>query len=160
MLVAEAGPSRKTLHDHVDGLQFTVAAYDEVMLMDSGYFKPNDFTLPETSHPQSHNVLLIDGKGAPDKGLLTAFGDTDAFLEHPIDGGWISAAEARESYEGHTIVRTLALVRDGWFVVSDTVTADAAGDHAYRWRVHPYAGGDTMGTVAIDGDTLHVVRNA
>lgn len=159
MLVAEPGPARKTLHDHVDGLQFTIAAYDEVLLMDSGYYKVNDFTLPETAHPESHNVLLIDGKGAPDKGLLTDFGDTDAFLEHTLDAGWISTAEARESYEGHTIVRSLALVREGWFVVADTVTADGPGTHRFQWRVHPYAGGDTDGTVGIDGDTLHVARH-
>lgn len=158
MLVAEAGPARKTLHDHVDGLHITVAAHGEVLLMDSGYHKASDFNLPETSPAEAHSVILVDGVGAPPKGLLIDFGDEDAFLEHTLDAGWIASAEARQSYQGHTIVRSMALVRDTYFVVADVLAADDGATHAYQWRLHPYAGEDTGGVLGLDGAALTVDR--
>ena len=145
LLVAEHGAARKTLHDHVDGTSFSLAAYGEYLLLDPGYYKPNEQDVSVTADADSHNVILIDGQGAPDKGLLTNFGDTDAFLENTLDGEKIAYAEARESYEKTTIERSLVFVRQRYFVVADRLSTEATKPREHRWRVGGWAGYDIGG---------------
>ena len=151
MLMAEHGSARKTLHDHVDALSFQVAAYGEYLLMDTGYYKPVPYNNARTANATGHNVVLIDGQGAPDKGLLTNFGDADAWLEHPLIGGVVEVAEARQAYEDAEIVRTMAFVDDRYFVVADRVDSERE-PREHRFRVHGWAGFDSSGTFDLIDD--------
>ncbi len=159
MLMAEHGSARKTLHDHVDATSFQVAAYGEYLLMDTGYYKPVDYNNARTAQATGHNVVLIDGQGAPDKGLLTAFGDADAWLEHPLLGGVVESAEARQSYEDAEIVRTMAFVDGRYFVIADRIASDRE-PREHRFRVHGWAGFDSGGTFALSADRATWEREA
>ena len=151
LLVAESGSARKTLHDHVDGTSLTLAAYGEYLLIDTGYYKPNDLNNSLTAHAPSHNVILIDYKGAPDTGLLTNFGDADAFLENPLDGTLFDYAEAWQSYEDNAIERSVVLVRNRYGVVADRLSTALTDPREYRFRLHGNAGRDAGGTFTLAG---------
>lgn len=151
LLVAEHGSARKTLHDHVDGTSFSLAAYGEYLLLDPGYYKPNELDNAVTAHDDAHNVVLIDGQAvAPDKGLLTNFGDADAFLENVVDGDGLEYAEARQAHDGQEVLRSVVMVDGRWFVVADQLAA--AGDHEFRWRLGGNAGFTAGGTFALRSD--------
>ncbi|MBW2455780.1 MAG: heparinase II/III family protein [Deltaproteobacteria bacterium] len=145
LLVAENGPARKTLHDHVDGTSFTLAAYGEYLLLDPGYYKPDDMDNAVTAHGDSHNLILIDGQGPPDKGLLIDFGDADAFLENTLDGEALAYAEAHESYRDSTIERSVVFVRDRYFVVADRLSTTHGTARTHAWRLGGWAGLDVEG---------------
>jgi len=144
MLRCENGPVHMTVHDHVDDTAFQLYAFGEYLAIDTGYYKPNELDNSQTAHAWNHNLVLIDGKGPPDKGLLTNFGDTDCFLENTYDGDVFDYAEARTSYENTGVIRSALFVRNRYAVVSDFL--DASATHEYKFRVHGYGGYDSGGT--------------
>lgn len=153
--VAEAGASRKTLHDHVDGTSFSLAALGEYLLIDPGYYKPNSLDNARTAHSPAHNVVLIDGRAAPDKGLLTNWGDADAELVGLFeeDAGH-AASLARQSYQDSTVERTVAMVDGRFGVVLDRVTTTATEAREHRFRLHGNGGyGDGTFALRADGAT-------
>ena len=145
MLIAEHGAARQTLHDHVDGTSFQVAAYGDYLLVDTGYYKPDELDNARTADAPSHNVLLIDGQGAPEKGLLTDFGDADAWLEHTAEDPLIEWADARMTYEQTELVRGAALVRGRYFIIADRLDTALETAREHRWRLHLNAGLDAGG---------------
>ena len=152
LLVGENGSARKTLHDHVDGTSFSMAAYGEYLLLDPGYYKPNSLDNAVTAHDDAHNTLAIDGEGAPDKGLLTDFGDTDAWIVNGHDGTAFDYAEAHQSYQDHDIERSAVMVDDRYFVVADRLSSPNDGVHGYRWRLNGYAGYTSGGTFTLGAE--------
>ncbi|MCG8421812.1 MAG: heparinase II/III-family protein [Proteobacteria bacterium] len=150
LLVAEAGSVRKTIHDHVDGTSFTLAAYGEYLLIDTGYHKPDQLMNARTADAPSHNVILIDGKGAPRKGLLTNFGDTDAFLRNTHDSDVFDYAEAWQTYEGTEIQRSVLFARGRYGVVADRLSSTMTAAREHRWRLHGNAGHDAGGSFRIE----------
>lgn len=152
LLVAEADSARKTIHDHVDGTSFSLAAYGEYLLIDTGYYKPNSLNNARTANAPAHNVILIDGQGAPDKGLLTNFGDTDSFLRNTLDGDVFDYAEAHETYEMTDIERSAVFVRDRYAVIADRLTTTSTDVREHAWRLHGNAGRDAGGTFSIGAD--------
>lgn len=155
LLVAEHDSARKTLHDHVDGLSFSLAAFGEYLLLDPGYYKPSDLDNAVTADADSHNVILVDGQGAPDKGLLVIWGDTDAYLGASYDSGGSGGdglvyAEASEDYQGVSFHRGLLMVRDRYVLVLDRTEGD--GDsHDFSWRLGGWAGYDAGGSFSPGG---------
>jgi hypothetical protein len=145
LLVAENGATRKTLHDHVDGTSFSLAAYGEYLLLDPGYYKPNELDNALTADGGSHNTILIDGQGAPDKGLLAEFGDTDAFLRNTVDGDRLAYAEAHQSYESTDIERSVVFVDQRYFVVADRLSTSHTAPRRHSWRLGGWAGLDIGG---------------
>lgn len=155
LFIAEQGAARKTLHDHVDGLSFTYAAYGEYLLLDPGYYKPNELDNARTADALAHNVILVDGQGAPDKGLLTVWGDADAWLQGADrvgpPGEGLSWTQAWQEYEGLRFHRDLLLVRDRYLLVLDRIDpAEAEGAapaaRELSWRLSGYAGYDAGGS--------------
>jgi len=152
LLVAEAGSARKTLHDHVDGLSFSMAAYGEYLLVDPGYYKPLELTLTINSQAYAHNLVLVDGRGAPNKGLLFDFGDADAFLRNTWDGDLVDYAEAHQTYREVDFERSVAMVRDRYFVVADRLSTEVSEPREYSWRLGGYAGYGSGGTFTLHSD--------
>lgn len=153
LFVAEQGAVRKTLHDHVDGLSFSLAAFGEYLLMDPGYYKPSDLDNAVTGDADAHNVILVDGQGAPDKGLLYLWGDADAYMQ----SGWsdgsggsaLSLAQAQQSYEGVAFTRALLLVRGEYLLVLDRLDLEEGRedtDRSFSWRLGGNAGFDAGGS--------------
>jgi len=158
LLVADHGPARKTVHNHADGASFALSAYGEDLLIDTGYYKPNPMQNPLTTNALSHNVILIDGVGAPKRGVLNSWGDTDAFLEDTKDGAKIAWAQARISYEKAEIRRGIAFARQRYFVVADRIASAVATPRTFQWRAHLWAGFDAGGTYTLAGNRLTLER--
>ncbi len=152
LLIAEHGAARKTLHDHVDGTSFTLAAYGEYLLLDPGYFKPNELDNARTAHSPAHNLVLIDGIAAPDKGLPTNFGDADAWLANEILDGRLEYVEAHQEYQDSRVERSVVLVEGRWFLIADRITTEATASREHRWRMSGYAGRTSGGTFTLRGD--------
>ncbi len=150
ILMGENGAARKTVHDHPDGTSFVMAAYGELLLTDTGYYKPNSLQNPVTAVPGSHNLILIDGKGTPAKGLLTDWGDADAFIKNTVDGRALAYAESHQSYQDTEIVRGVAFIRGRYFVIADQLSSDVNTEREYRFRLHAFAGRDLDGSVRLD----------
>jgi len=153
LLVGESGPARQAIHDHVDSTSFSLAAYGEYLLLDPGYYKPSENDNAETAQSWAHNVVLIDGRSAPDKGLLTNFGDSDAAIRHANEWTRLAYAEAHQTYQETTIERSVAFVRDRYFVVGDRLATTESSTRSHAWRLGGYAGFESGGTfeVRIDG---------
>jgi hypothetical protein len=149
-LMAEAGSSRKTIHDHVDSTSFGLAAFGEYLLIDSGYHKPNPAANAVTADAPSHNVILIDGQGAPKKGLLTQFGDVDAELRNTLDGQVFDYAEGWQRYQETAIERSLVFVRSRYAVVADRLTTAVTSAREHRFRLHGNAGLDAGGVFRVE----------
>jgi hypothetical protein len=152
MFLGESGAARKTLHDHADGTSFAMAAYGEYLLLDAGYYKPNALDNAVTADAPSHNVILIGGQGAPERGLLNDFGDTDAFMGLFVDTASLDHVEVTQSYLQTTIHRSMLLVRNRYVVVADRLDTTAASPREHSWRVNGFAGYDSGGSYALDGD--------
>ncbi|MGK3996710.1 heparinase II/III domain-containing protein [Sorangium sp. So ce1024] len=152
LLVAEHGSARKAIHDHVDGTSFSLAAYGEYLLIDPGYYKPDALDNAKTSQSPSHNVILIDGRSAPDKGLFNNFGDADAWIRNTHDGDVIEYAEAHQDYQDTHVERSVAFVDGRYFVVGDRLTTTHPAARAHAWRLHGYAGLTSGGTFELLAD--------
>ncbi|MEE2756903.1 MAG: heparinase II/III family protein [Myxococcota bacterium] len=158
ILMGESGAARKTVHDHPDGTSFVLAAYDELLLTDTGYYKPNSLQNPVTAVPGSHNLILIDGEGAPAKGLLTDWGDADAFIKNTVDGRALAYAESHQNYQGTDVVRGVAFVRGRYFVMADQLSSNVEVEREYRFRLHAFAGRDLDGSVSLDEFGPHIQK--
>jgi hypothetical protein len=160
LFLGESGPARKTLHDHADGTSYAMAAYGEHLLLDAGYYKPNANDNAVTADAPSHNVILIDGQGAPVRGLLNDWGDADASLDRFVDGPGIDYAEVSQSYQQATIRRSMVLVRNRYAVVADRVETLVNGPREHTWRVNGFAGQDSGGSYALDANGATFQRAA
>jgi hypothetical protein len=152
LLVAEHGSARKTVHDHVDGTSFTMAAYGEYLLIDTGYYKPSPTANALTANSPSHNLVLIDGIAAPDKGLLDNFRDADAWLRNTFDGDRVEYAEAHQEYQDATVVRSVVFVDGRYFVLGDRVETAVAEPRVHTYRLHGHAGYDVGGLFELRAD--------
>ena len=158
ILMGENGAARKTVHDHTDGTSFVMAAYGDMLLMDTGYYKPNSLQNAVTSAAGSHNLILIDGQGAPTKGLLTDWGDADAFIENTVDGDDLAFAESRQNYQNTEVIRGVTFARERYFIVADRLNAEDDEERTYQFRLHAYAGKDVPGTVTLEQHGPHIVK--
>ena len=149
ILMGENGSARKTVHDHTDGTSFVMAAYGELLLIDTGYYKPNDFQNAVTAGAGSHNLILVEGDEVPEKGLLNDWGDADAFIENTLDGTAIAYAESRQDYPNTEVVRGVAFLRERYFVVVDRLESQDGVEREYRFRLHAHAGHDLDGNVIL-----------
>jgi hypothetical protein len=152
LLVGEHGPARRALHDHVDGTSFSMAAYGEYLLIDPGYYKPGELANAETAQSTAHNVVLINGRSAPDKGVLTNFGGADSYLRHPHVWDDLAYAESHQTYQETSVQRSVAHVRGRYFLVGDRLSTTHAEARTHAWRLGGYAGFDAGGTFEVYPD--------
>lgn len=146
LFLAEHGDVRKTLHDHVDSLSFQIAAYGEYLIIDPGYYKPSALNNATTADSWAHNLLLIDGRTAPDKGIFEDFGDADAFFGETHDGERLDYAEAWQEYQDTRVDRAVAMIDERYFIVADELTTTALDVREHAFRVNGWAGFDSGGS--------------
>ena len=159
LLVAESGASRKTLHDHADGLSVSVAAYGEYLLVDPGYYKLGDLELPITAQPEAHNLPLIDGVGGPDKGLLTNWGDVDTQLGQLSVEGRVEAVSASKTWADTTVTRWLLQVDGRYHVVVDQPVTTVTEPRSYAVRWGGNAGFSVGGSYEVSSPTARFTRD-
>lgn len=152
LLLGEQGPSRRAIHDHVDGTSFSMAAYGEYLLLDPGYYKPDNLANAKTAQSWAHNVVLIDGRSAPDKGLLTSFGDADAFIRNPHSWDDLAYAESHQTYQETTVQRSVVFVRGRYFAVGDRLSTTHTSARTHAWRLGGYAGFEAGGAFTVYPD--------
>lgn len=124
---------RYETYSHGDSGHFVLAAWDEVLAADSGY---DHWQSRDYYDAEFHNVILIDGQG-PQR-------DTPGKMSDVRIEGPLRHATMTTSYQGCTVRRTLALVRDRYVVLLDRISADA--EHDYAWQLRSTCPPETPGT--------------
>jgi hypothetical protein len=162
LFTCESGAARKTLHDHVDGLALQLDAYGESLLVDPGYYKPNELDNALTADAGSHNVHLVDGAGAPDKGLLNDWGDADCAIRDSDFDGELPWVWGTQSYGGVIVERVVVFVADRFLAVADHASWDSTSpeiphDHSMRWHLN--ADFDAGGTWFPGEGSIHMQRD-
>ncbi len=109
-------------YSHGDAGHFVLTYLDETLASDSGYdhWKSRDYYAAEF-----HNVILIDGEGPA---LSTPGEMSDVQIEGPV-----RHAKVTTEYQGCVVARTLAMVRDRYVIVADSIEAE--GEHEFAWQV-------------------------
>jgi len=151
MMSAEHGSVRMTVHDHVDAGSFVMSAYGDHLLLDPGYYKPNVANNAITAQAWAHNLLIIEDEPVPPKGLLTNFGDTDAFLENEILAERLQYVEAWQPIDASRTERSLMMLHNRYVAVIDRVVTEVTVARKHTWRLNGWAGFDCGGTFSLDG---------
>jgi len=121
-------------HDHPDQNHFLLFAHGKMMAQDDGYPKPK--------LTQSHNTIVVDGKGQPEEGTAWQqpfpYEDTgtlrDLFLSHNTA---YAAGDGSRLYEGaESFVRHVAFVRGQYLMVLDELAGAGEEEHEFQWRLH------------------------
>ena len=154
----ESGSARKAIHNHVDSTSIVFAGLGELFITDTGYYKPNTQDNALTAQPSLHNVILIDGEGAPKKGLLTNWGDADARIENSLTDSGIGYVEVLQSYQEHDVRRFAALLRERYAIVGELLSTESEAQHIYTRRFHTFAGDDLGGETSSVGTNFKIVR--
>jgi len=144
-VLGEAGLMRSLVHNHADATSFQLYAYGEMLAMDTGYFEPpgeDSFkSRAKTVGPQAHNLILVDGQGAPSPSLVKA-GDVDVTMRNTLDVKGLDYTEVLATYQGVSFSRSVLFASERYLVVADRVEASAA--HKYSWRLHGFGGGSSI----------------
>jgi len=142
-------------HQHNDKLHISVSAYDRDFLVDGGRFAYQGETARKfrnyATGSQSHNVILIDGKGqAPGPRMVN---EPLLGSQYKIDRNFDFATGSIDNFsnlEGkckHT--RTLLYVRGNFWVVVDNISTNMPRKIETLWHWHP----DCMVKKETDGIT-------
>lgn len=143
-VTGESGMLRATGHDQEDSGSFSLYARGHYLLLDPGYIRYED--RDQVAHTESHNLYLVDGRGAPIT-TPTGSGGADGFVRNGIDTDDFDYVETGTAYAGMELLRRVAMVGDDWVVVADRVTAEAA--HQYTFLLHGWAGGTDGGLATL-----------
>ena len=102
-------PPRLALHDHVDGTHFSIEAYGEYLVIDTGYYKPNELNNARTANAPAHNVILVDRAERSLPGYSTIGVERTPYLRASLrDDQRLAYAEAHQRYEA-TVLYTWLL---------------------------------------------------
>jgi hypothetical protein len=158
-VLGESGLMRSAVHNHADATSFQLYAFGEPLALDTGYFEPpnmDSYTGRQmTVGPEAHNLILVDGKGAPSPGLYGA-GDVEATIRGSFDADGLDYAEVHATYRQVAFTRGVLFASERYLVIADALEAGAA--HAYTWRLHGFGGGSSIrqnyevGTLALGSD--------
>ena len=135
-------------HEHPDGLSFHMVARGETLAMDSGYIRWEDHDL--VRHARNHNLVLIDGKGAPTPTPIGGL-NADAFLDYFFTTSFLDYCSGRTEHNQATHARALIFPRKRYLVVADELRGWYRA-HDYQWLLHGNGGGSTGGTFAPTAD--------
>ncbi len=167
VVLGEAGLMRSLVHNHADATSFQLYAYGEHLAMDTGYFEPpgedSMKTRALTVGPEAHNLILVDGKGAPSPTPVRA-GDVDAVMGKVVDRtGGPDHVEVKATYQGVSFSRSVVFASERYLVVADR--AEASKAHEYSWRLHGFGGGSSIrknyevGTFTLNSDSAVWARS-
>lgn len=129
----KSGPYGSHGHSHADQNAFNLSAFNEPLLVDTGYYHSygDAHHYGWTVQTKAHNAILVDGTGQPNNNL-SAFGRLLAFEQG--DEYMYCAGEARWAYHEVKLDRftrhVLALKPD-LFLVYDQIEAPDAHAHQY-----------------------------
>ncbi len=140
-LVFHSDPYGSLGHAHADQNSFHLIAYDEDLLLDSGYYTPagDPHLINWTRQTKAHNSILVDGTGqnpldTGSYGMITRFEQNDAWV---VMTG--SAADAYEKvalarFDRHIVWLKGASVQT--YVIIDEIIAADHQPHRLDWLLH------------------------
>ncbi|MBN2449069.1 MAG: heparinase II/III family protein [Lentisphaeria bacterium] len=137
-------------HGHADQGSFTLTAYGEHLVDDTGYGGWE-------AESEAHSVILIDGKGQGKNGMLGSIRD---FLHTPAMDYF--EADSTPAYAPASLVkRHVVFLRPNAFLIADEVRKDDE-PHTYEWLLHAKVGqpGAAIGIKAPDRVTFQCERAA
>ncbi len=140
-------------HEQADATSFIWHAQGETFAMDSGYIGFRDRDL--VAHAANHNVILVDGAGAPD-GVRGVGVDVDAFLDGFDDTPEIKQVRARARYRGTDFERRVGLVPGAFFYVLDRIASSSS--RTFTWLFHANAGPETDGVFEVADHGARLIR--
>jgi len=146
LLLGEHGTARThgMSHEQPDGTHLILAAFREILLLDSGYVKWEEKDL--VCHAENHSTVLVDGEGPPDNYQVALVG-ADAWLTGwDVRDEWKTAVSSM-SYAGAERARRVVLFPEGWLLIHDRI--DASAEHAWDWLLHGHGGGTAGGFEAL-----------
>jgi hypothetical protein len=127
-------------HGHADQNSFQVMAYNEPLLIDSGYYTPVGDPHHEiwTSQTKAHNGILVDGKGQADD--TTGYGTIRHFEQNDH---WVytlgCAAAAYKGIDLERFDRHVVWLKGGaeqTYVIIDDLRAGDRKPHRFDWLLH------------------------
>jgi hypothetical protein len=131
-------------HEHPDASQLIIHAHGEYLLMDSGYISWEE--KDAVSHPENHNLILVDGEGPPDS-EYTGIG-SDTFLSNLyVDEAGYKGCRSETSYAGADFQRDLLVTPYEVVVVLDRV--EAAQEQSLQLLWHGNGGASTGGAFTL-----------
>ncbi len=154
--VFHSGPYGAFGHGHADQNSFHIIAYNEDLLIDSGYFTPAGD--PHRQHwsvqTRAHNTLLVDGTGQP-YGDNRGHGRVRHYEAHDRWVYWIGAAEHAypdaplERFDRHVVWLRGDDVET--YVILDDVRAAAGAPRRFDWLLH------AANRMEVDADARRIV---
>ncbi len=149
----KSGPYGSHGHSHNDQNTFNLAAFNEPLLIDTGYYHSygDAHHAGWTMRTKAHNGLLIDGTGQPNSdisayGRLIAFEQGDEYMYCAGEAKW-----AYDEVELDRFTRHVLALKPDVFVVYDQIEAPEA--HTHRLLLHA----ESEMAVDEDAQTVDVV---
>lgn len=132
----KSGPYGSYGHSHDDQNTFNLAAYNEPLLIDTGYYHSygDAHHAGWTMQTKAHNGILVDGTGQPNS-RLDAFGRLIAFEQG--QEYMYCAGEAKWAYDQVSLdrfTRHVLAIKPDLFVIYDQIEAPEA--HTYQYLLH------------------------
>lgn len=139
--VFHSGPYGAFGHGHADQNSFHIIAYNEDLLLDSGYFTPagDPHRQQWSVQTRAHNTLLVDGTGQP-YGDNRGHGRVRHYETHERWVYWIGAAEHAypdaplERFDRHVVWLRGDEVET--YVILDDVRAAGGTPRRFDWLLH------------------------
>src|SRR5690606_15385528 len=150
-LIFHSSPHGGHGHSHADQNSFHVIAYNEHLLLDSGYYTPTGDPHREQWYvrTKAHNTLLVDGTGQ-EWGDTTGYGCITHYEEHPEWVAFTGDAAAGyheaplERFDRHVVWLRGEDVQT--YVIIDDVIAANDQPRTFDWLLH------AANEMRIDGD--------
>jgi hypothetical protein len=127
-------------HSHADQNSFHIVAYNEPLIIDSGYYTPagDAHHAGWTVKTKAHNAILVDGYGQPDN--THGHGEIKRFEQNQ---DWVytvgSAATAYEDVDLESFDRHVVWLKGKTtqtYVVIDELAARDGKPHRFDWLLH------------------------
>jgi hypothetical protein len=140
-LVFHSSPYGGFGHGHADQNSFHVIAYDEDLLLDSGYYTPAGDPHREkwSVQTKAHNTILVDGEGQPygntsGHGRVRHFADNDQWTYMVGSAATAYKKAQLERFDRHIVWLKRAAVPT--YVVFDDLRDAAGASHRFDWLLH------------------------
>ena len=140
-LIFHASPYGGHGHSHADQNSFNITAYNEHLLIDSGYYTPTGDPHREQYYvrTQAHNTLLVDGTGqqwgdTSGYGQVVHFEQTDDWVSFTGDAAAAYKEAPLERFDRHVVWVRGADVQT--YVIIDDVVAAGGQPRRFDWLLH------------------------
>ncbi len=173
LFLAEDGvASTNYAHEHPDGLSIILQRNNDVLIHDSGYWALDGNSSERrpwlVNKDINHNVILVDGKGQPEKywlnpiesiikGILGLNKDTEAYLLNSSVSSHFVSATAFSRYSDAYVERKVVAVNKQYYVLFDKAISEHK--RAYSLLFHTGAENVLISNTSASWDDFKLISN-